>query len=379
MPFVDLIMTPLITGQATPPVCKLKGLTGGALKALINSHRLTPYQPAAIQAGTGWGLQCRPLPASFLRSSDSKEPGVTAHDGAGLDFTGFLPLIESFANKATQLVLTEAQHSLLPDLLNGIDERQAHKLQQLETDYHEAMRLKVDALTAEHQQALSAAHCQHQAAQAALQASLQALQAEHEAALRKLRGQSTAAEAQRAQLQQRLEDKTQQLKICHIELTEAQEEIDVLRCQGKELLTFQGSAKLREVNQLALLHAVLSELSRLVFTEFRASQLLVNSTFMATGTAYEDDLRLLLLIEHKKAMFWLNASVDASAMLAQAGGAAAVFCQEPAVVQLTERVEHLPDFRRGSGSAAPGCGVVQQVPFKVLRKARMCVVQAQRR
>eukprot|EP00775_Hariotina_reticulata_P011137 gene11137-11290_t len=303
-----------------------------------------------------------------MRPGDFLEPGVTAHDGAGLDLPEFTQLIESFANKATQLVLTEAQHSLLPALLSGIDVRQAHKLQQLQTDYHEAMRLEVDELTAEHQQALSAAHSQHQAA---LQASLEALRAERESAPR---GQPTVAEVQRAQLQQRLDDKAEQLKICRIMLTEAQEEIGVLRCRGKELLTFQGSAKLREVNQLALLHAVLSELSRLVFTEFRASQLLVDSTFMATDTAYEDDLRLLLLIEHKKAMFWLNASEDASATLAPAGGAAAVFCQEPAVVQLTERVEHLPDFSGGSGSAAPGRGVVQ--PFKVLRKARMCVVEA---
>jgi len=49
-----------------------------------------------------------------------------------------------------------------------------------------------------------------------------------------------AAEAQRAQLQQRLEDKTQKLNIYHIELTEAQEELQVLRCKGKELFTFQG-------------------------------------------------------------------------------------------------------------------------------------------
>jgi len=52
----------------------------------------------------------------------------------------------------------------------------------------------------------------------------------------------------------------------------------------------------------------------------------------------------------------------------QAGGAAAVFCQEPAVVQLTERVEQLPEFR-SSGLAVAGHdgGEVQQGPVKVLR------------
>jgi hypothetical protein len=258
-----------------------------------------------------------------------------------------------------------------------------------------------------------------------------------------------------------------------------------------------GSAVESQMNQLALMHAVLSELSQLVFTSFRASQLMVDSTFL-NNIADDEDLRLLLLIEQKKAAFWLNSFGDAaasaekichtakplaaqmitslfnskviqwnangkskqcmeqvlpaavaavkaaikaqvivssmhsrllhlcvpgwnnqgaqhslfgptapaswavawplipplsskhmqpgarlwaagnmSAMLAEAGSAAAVFCQEPAVVQLTERVEQLPDFTESSGFAAAGRGMVQQQqgPFKVLRKARMCVVQ----
>jgi hypothetical protein len=52
------------------------------------------------------------------------------------------PLIEPFANKATQLLLTEARHSLLPALLKNMNERHEHKLQQLEKERHEAM-LKV--------------------------------------------------------------------------------------------------------------------------------------------------------------------------------------------------------------------------------------------
>jgi len=261
-----------------------------------------------------------------------------------------------------------------------------------------------------------------------------------------------------------------------------------------------GSALVSEMNQLALLHAVLSELSQLVFTSFRASQLMVDSTFL-NNTADDEDLRLLLLIEQKKAAFWLNSFGDAaasaekichtakplaaqmitslfnskviqwnangkskqcmeqvlpaavaavkaaikaqvivssmhsrllhlcvpgwnneggqhclfgptapaswvknwpgivplsskhmqpgarlwaagpnmSAILAEADSAAAVFCQEPAVVQLTERVEQLPEFTESSGFAAAGRGMVQQQgPFKVLRKARMCVVQVPR-
>jgi len=76
-----------------------------------------------------------------------------------------------------------------------------------------------------------------------------------------------------------------------------------------------GSAREAEMNQVALLHAVLSELSHLVFSKFRAAELMVDSTFLssATGTAKEEDWRLLLLIEQRKAAFWLKSIGEAAA------------------------------------------------------------------
>jgi len=94
---------------------------------------------------------------------------------------------------------------------------------------------------------MSAAQSQQQAAQANLEACLEALRAEHTAALQEqVDIASKAARAQCAQLQQRLDDKTQQLKLSHIELTEAQEELDNLRCKGKQLLTYQGTLHWRK-------------------------------------------------------------------------------------------------------------------------------------
>jgi hypothetical protein len=89
---------------------------------------------------------------------------------------------------------------------------------------------------------MSAAQSQQQAAQANLEARLEAVRAEHTAALQEqVDIASKAAQAQSAQLQQHLDSKTQQLKLCHIELTEAQEELENLRCKGKQLLTYQGT------------------------------------------------------------------------------------------------------------------------------------------
>jgi len=82
-------------------------------------------------------LLCR----SCSRSSDAKGScdGDVTPDVTELDLPELSPLIDSFASKATQLLLNEARHSLLPALLKNFPNRQEHKLQQLDEDRREAL------------------------------------------------------------------------------------------------------------------------------------------------------------------------------------------------------------------------------------------------
>ncbi|KAF6260096.1 hypothetical protein COO60DRAFT_1686261 [Scenedesmus sp. NREL 46B-D3] len=175
-------------------------------------------------------------------------------------------------------------------------------------------------------------------------------------------------------------------------------------------IKMQAESKMRQLKLHGLTHAVLAEAARHVFGTFRAHHLIIDiSSSPYDQPADEHAVLLQLMLEKKKALGWLQlVNADSSSMQGQYFGAqvvekaaksmatgllhskllqwsdeigaslpaaagvlptgiaaAAVYCLEPAVIHVAERmgqlVTQVPDAR--------------MQPFRVIRKAKVCVAQ----